>query len=976
MECIGDYVLVYYGDKLLIRGQLNQSGLYEVVNLKEEEEYVNGVREQQIQLWHKRLGHMSYSGMKSHIDKNRMKLGSLVLEKEDVKVCGSCQKGKFKRKRTRRSNSKSKRILELIHADLMGPINPLSRSGKEYAMVVVDDYSRRRWVIFLKRKEEAAAELIDLLTFLERSTEKKVKTVRTDNGGEFVSDEFGYFCKKNGILHQKTTPYTSTQNGRAERSNGMILDMARTMIIDANLPRSFWAEACSTACYILDRTPSRVIDGKTPMEMWTGEKVGLKDLRVFGCVCYSWIPKRHRSKMENKGLTCIFLGYGTDHKGHRIMDINSGRVMYSKDVVFDEEMHINADVKQHLTMVHEHDGSELYDEGDLKEIEDFKVLDDDGNEIEFKTEYQQEEYDVDKSIYREDFDLVNAVEHKIAEPTTYKEAIESEYSDRWLEAMLNEYGSLIGKHTFDVVDRSSSSNVVSSKWVFKVKYDRNGLPIKFKARIVARGFTQRKGVDYDLIFAPVVRHSSIRIFMKICIERDMLLHQMDVKTAFLNALIDHEVFVEPPEGIRESTCGIWKLRKALYGLKQSQRNWNEMINDVLIELGFTRGISDTCIYRRSHKGNLSLVLIYVDDIMIATDQKEDMIQIKAGLGAYFEMSDMDELRFCLGLQVERGNDWIWLGQSTYIDDVVERFNLEQATVRSTPMKCGNILSKAMAPDTLEEKIEMDKIPYRKGIGSVMYAMIGSRPDVAYSLSELSKYLDNPGARHWKEFKHLVRYLKGSKDFGLCYERTGGLKLEAYVDASFANDVDSRKSTSGFVIMLGGNVVSWISRRQSMVTLSSTEAEYVALTSCMQELIWIEKILSDFGIEIKEPIVIYEDNQACIKMVDQESFSKRTKHIDIRYHFIKEKVKSGRYELRYCTSEMQIADLLTKALPKAKVKLFRRMCGLQDINVLRANERDARIYDDRSIQDQGKDWEIVDDPEYSMEIVDGDFGTTQ
>ncbi|KAK9940454.1 hypothetical protein M0R45_017116 [Rubus argutus] len=391
--------------------------------------------------------------------------------------------------------------------------------------------------------------------------------------------------------------------------------------------------------------------------------------------------------------------------------------------------------------------------------------------------------------------------------------------------------SLLKNDTYELVKLPKGRKALKNKWVFKLKKDENQQLTKFKARLVVKGFEQKEGVDFDEIFSPVVKMTSIRVILGMVASMNLEVEQMDVKTAFLHGDLDEEIYMEQPEGfeVKGKEQMVCKLKKSLYGLKQAPRQWYKKFDSFMIGQGYKRTDADPCVYIQQFPGgNFIILLLYVDDMLIVGQDVAMIHKLKAELSKSFDMKDLGPAKQILGMEItrDRKNKKLWLSQEKYVERVLERFNMEGAKPVSSPLGNQFKLSKRSCPTIQEEKDKMTKIPYASAVGSLMYAMVCTRPDIAQAVGVVSRYLSNPGRDHWEAVKWILRYLRGSSKFCLCF---GGSKpiLEGFIDADWAGDLDSRKSTSGYLFTFAGGAVSWQSKLQKCVALSTTEAEYIA-----------------------------------------------------------------------------------------------------------------------------------------------------
>jgi Reverse transcriptase (RNA-dependent DNA polymerase) len=464
------------------------------------------------------------------------------------------------------------------------------------------------------------------------------------------------------------------------------------------------------------------------------------------------------------------------------------------------------------------------------------------------------------------------------------------------------------------------------RWVFKVKLNSDGKIERYKARLVAQGFTQKEGIDYHETFAPVVKYKSLRMILVIANMLNYEVKQMDVITAFLNALLDEDVYMRVPEGFKYRSGDVWKLLKSLYGTKQAPHMWNSILNDFIVSMGFTRLASDTCVYVKSTAtGNMIVISIFVDDIVSAyasCDEKEWQV-IKNLFQSKYKMKDLGDVSWILGMKLtrDRVKGVMSLDQSLYLNNVLARFNMTDCKPVSTPESMDK-LTLEQCPTADGEKTSMSDVPYDSLVGSLLYASIGTRPDIAHAVNAISKFIKNPGNAHWQAAKRILRYIKGTVNKGLVFTSSGisgnKLSVSAFSDSDWAGDVDDRRSTTGFVVRLGDSCVIWNTKKQKTISLSSAEAEYMALSSVTQEVKWVHQFLCELltpcmkmGLQLD--MTVYVDNQAAIRISKNDVYHDRTKHIDIRYHFVRQAVKDNLYKIEWVPTADQLADGFTKAL---------------------------------------------------------------
>ena len=889
---------------------------------------VNTVKEgESAKVWHQRFGHLNVSSLKQLASKQMVTGLSYADVANDMEMCEPCIQGKHHRSPFPATGGKrAQELLGLVHSDVCGKINSKSLGGAEYFLTFKDDKTRYTWVYFLKHKNEVFNCFKEWKAMVERESGHKVKILRSDNGGEYTSGEFESYLKDNGIKHELTVPRSPEQNGVAERLNRTLIESVRSMLFGAHLPQRFWAEALATAVYLRNRSPTKSVTGLTPYEAWSGDKPSVNHLKVFGCAAYAHISKEERRKLDPKGKKCILLGYGTTVKGYRLYSLGDNRVIYSRDVVFDENSY-----------GFEKEEIETTDEA-VKTIEIELSNGETDKTAENSATPEAEEQDEDEPPLRrstrekrptERYGVwINATQTMdCPEPSTAEEAFVSPEKKMWIEAMNKEMKSLEANNVYDLVELPRDRKMVGSKWVFKRKLKEDGSVERYKARLVAQGFLQRAGQDYDETFCPVVRFESIRSILAMAAQKGLIVHQMDVTSAFLNGNLDEEVYMAQPEGfeVKGKEHLVCRLKRSLYGLKQAPRCWNATLNNQLIKMGFVQTDSDPCVYVSS-EGEFFIIAVYVDDILLAGKSNKRMTEVKQALSSQFEVKDLGELHYLLGITVKQDhvNQSIWIGQPAYTTSILEKFGMKDAKSIATPVNTGLKLTRATEEDDLA-----DERLYQQIVGSLQYLSTMTRPDITYAVSTVAKFCSKPTKVHFTAVKRILRYLKGTSNHGLLYKKASSSNCVGYSDSDWAGDTDDRKSTSGYVFLVGDTAITWKSKKQSCVALSTAEAEYIALSQAAQEALWLRQLATDLQDEQQQPTVIYEDNQATICMSKNPQSHGKSKHIEIKYHFVREHVNGGAIELKYCQTENMIADMLTKGLGKQRFEKLRSMAGVSE-----------------------------------------------
>ncbi|CAL2228256.1 unnamed protein product [Prunus armeniaca] len=497
------------------------------------------------------------------------------------KVCEECITGKHKKDSFPSGKAaRAQSILEMVHSDLCGPINPISNGNKKYFISFTDDFSRKTWVYFLQEKSEAFEAFKSFKALVENESEKKIKTLRTDRGGEYCSKEFDAFCKEKGIKRQLTTAYTPQQNGVSERKNRTILNMVRSLLVKGRIPKKFWPEAVLWSVHILNRSPTFSVKNMTPQEAWSGLKPAVDHFRVFGCIAYAHIPDEKRKKLDDKSEKCVFLGVSEVSKAYKLYNPVTKKIVVSRDVIFDENTmwnwSENRSIQQQIP---------VYDDSDNEEVAapETQAQQPPQPEVQSSQHFEEERYnmrdensrkrlawmmDYDVSYSSSDDENAHFALLVDSDPITYTEAVKEE---KWREAMDNEIKSNEKNQTWELIDLPKGKKTIGVKWVFRTKLNEKGEVDKHKARLVAKGYKQKHGIDYKEVFAPVARHDMIRLVISLAAQNSWQIFQLDVKSAFLHGNLQEEVYIDQPPGYERKgeEEKVFKLKKALYGLKQA-----------------------------------------------------------------------------------------------------------------------------------------------------------------------------------------------------------------------------------------------------------------------------------------------------------------------------------------------------------------------------------------------------------------------
>ncbi|KAE8253847.1 hypothetical protein A4X06_0g1181 [Tilletia controversa] len=1000
-------------------------------------------------LYHRRFGHSGFQALAKAA--RRGKLDGLTESQvrtaaRELQLCNSCIETRMARIKFGKRKTQFKSRNDLWHVDLVGPFQEIA--GYQYFLTVVDEYSRRNWIRLLRTKGEAFSHIRDLCNLEERQTGIKLKMIRSDNGGEFTSNEAKQWARSNGIVWQYTTPYTSVQNGVAERMNRTIQERARALLHGAGAGHALWPNAVLSASHIINHLPSKAISDKIPLERWENREVDTSHLRVWGCVAWIKIHDAQRTdgKLSARGLRGMMVGYGEEYKAWMIFTPShpTKKVHFSRDVRFDEGTRfVDTVLSEKNPMMPSAEEYEDMLEVDWEKSSDESVVIDtelahirqapnsnseqlvaDGGwnnvsiplpstplghehlpslmEIDsllsphelLSTPLMHERLDLpassplpgsDKSavighdehvpdlrpsdppavppgppledgqVYAPMTErMLRAEQRHIArfgnelapgfhalavslskesekkirlsadgeelEPLSFREAKQRKDWVRWKQAMDEQLQALQDMHTWDLMELPPNRKAVGSRWVYKLKLDEDGKAARRKARLVAQGFSQVEGIDFTETFAPVARLDTLRALLAMTVHHGWTILQLDVVTAYLNGDLDEEVYMEQPPGYekrdkkgRKLVC---KLRLPLYGLKQAGRQWNSKFHTKLVERGYVQCKSEPCVYVRRNGGSFSIVLVYVDDVLVIAPNAAAADEEKVWLSKTFDMTDGGPLRHFLGIKIKMEKDRIILSQQAYIKAVLDRFNLAHERTSSTP---GHSVNPLRAPD--------DYVPSREDI-KLFAAMVGClkwiaqtvRPDLSFICGVLSRFQARPTAEHIDHAKRALRFLRKTASEDLIFERASKdvLGLVGYTDSDLAGDVETSRSTTGFVFYIHGNPVSWSSRLQTSVAMSTVEAEYIALAEGLREGLWLRNLLTELGFPPQVPFQIHTDNEGTRMIAKNPEAHKRTKHIALRYHAVRERTKAGEIDIVRVDTHDNPADVLTKSLAGPKL----------------------------------------------------------
>lgn len=926
---------------------------------------------------HRRLGHIPIRAIRELVSKGFVSGIELTKSDED-QACDACVRAKSTRKSVpaTREGTRATELGEEVHSDLWGPSRVATLGGRKYYITFTDDKSRFTVLYLLRKKSEMFESFQAFEAWLENHLRARVKFLNTDRGGEYLSEEFKTHLEQRGIEYKLSIHDTHEQAGVSERLNRTLMEKVRAMLIASGQPRYLWGEAVMHAVWLKNRTSTKALGGRTPFEAATGNIPNLRGVPEWGARV--WVHSTTDGKVGDRAKPARWLGFDAQSKGHRVYWPEQRSVTVERNVRFtqpamtplppDDPVQLEGEQDSQLQAGESPDPEEFSD----SDAEDTAprpgadsvehppapvvqppppappvtrstrtrnpsarvrdILSGKGADAELPRGVQAPSEGPAEPIGGMAMAAKMAEEEGL-DPRSLAEAMRRPEWPRWKDAMEEELHALEAHKTWVLEKPPPDANIVTCRWVFHAKKDASGSVYRYRARLVARGFSQIPGIDFFDTYAPVAKTASIRTALAFAARHDFEVHQLDVKSAYLNGEFEeNEVIwmaVPPGTDLTSDKSLALRLLRPLYGLKQSARHWHKKLLRVLQEkLAMSQCDVDQAVFFRVQDTDLIVIVVHVDDLTVVASTIALIREVKEKLREVFEISDEGEIHWILGFAVDRDrpNRTLSLSQTSYIDSIVRRYGLEDAKPVSTPMDPHSNLSTSQSPTTTAEIAEMRNVPYREAVGSLMYASLGTRPDITYAVAILSRYSDNPGRAHWDAVRRVLRYLKGTRTLRLTYG-VKALDLVGYTDADGSMHED-RKAISGYAFLIDGGAVSWSSKRQELISLSTTESEYVAITHASKEALWLRSLIGQVFAPFAGPTPLNSDNQSAIALARDHQYHARTKHIDIRFHFIRWVIEDKKIQLIYCPTDDMIADALTKALPSPKVKHFASALGLR------------------------------------------------
>jgi histone deacetylase 1/2 len=749
--------------------------------------------------------------------------------------------------------------------------------------------------------------------------------------------------------------------------------MGLTLLSQSNLPLHYWDHAFLTAVHLINRLPTASLNFKIPYTVLYQKDPDYTLFKTFGCACFPLLRPYNSYKFDFRSHECIFLGYSNSHKGYKCLSPN-GRIFVSKDVLFNEarfpysllfpstnrnpttpipdipisqltlgNQNIHNNSTHPVTTLTNQDNPTIQNTLSSESSSDSQNITTSPDNTTRNTSNMIPESSTNppinpSTLIRPDNSHPMKTRAKSGivlprqnptlllshtEPKTARQALTD---PKWHSAMKEEYEALQKNQTWTLVPLPQHRQAIGCKWVFRIKENPDGSINKYKARLVAKGFHQQQGFDFNETFSPVIKPITIRIILSLAISYKWPLKQLDVNNAFLNGSLDEEVYMTQPQGFETSDSTlVCKLNKALYGLKQAQRQWFDKLTYTLIQFGFKTSKCDPSLFIFTKEKQVVYLLVYVDDLIITGSSTTLVQTLVQKLDSAFSLKQLGDLDYFLGIEVKNLSDGsLLLTQSKYLKDLLIKTNMLDCKPIATPMMSSCKLSKTGSDNVTDATL------YRSVVGYLQYATI-TRPEISFVVNKVCQFMSAPLESHWTAVKRILRYLKGTINFGLKLVPTNihhPLPLRVFCDADWASDPDDRRSTSGAAIYFGPNLISWWSRKQQVVARSSTEAEYRSLAQATADVLWVQTLLKELTVPFITP-TIYCDNQSAVLLAHNPILHSRTKHMEIDLFFVREKVIAKQLTVVHIPGTEQLADLLTKPISTDKFLLMRTKLNVKE-----------------------------------------------
>ena len=902
---------------------------------------------------HKLLGHPGRNKLVGTSERLKW-----TLTKQVTTDCSDCLVGKAKRmKLNKESENQSKVPGERLMIDISSVKTQNSKRIGKYWLLVVDEATSMKWSFFLKSKDAQVQLLTGFIKNLQEQG-KPVKYIRCDNAGENLSLQQSLDNEGMNIKFEFTARETPQQNGKVERAFATLYGRMRAMMTavkwDDEMKHKFWMEAAATATK-LDTIMNEKGKQSPYQAFYNQSPLFEKHLRTFGEVGIMTLkPGRTiKSKLGDRGIKCLFLGYAANHAGnvYRVLNLETKMVMISRDVKWLKTFDINNNSQETNNDLGDNNADDDDNEVMLQPIEPEQgdANNNTANPVRLARELRGLQpfnnpgrLEIEGHNNHLCFFVPECAEEDDT-PTTFQEAWYHKdpiKREKWRQAIRLEFRQMIKNGVWrkeGINSLPANRKGIGTKWVFKEK--KNGV---FRARLVAKGYDQIAGIDFQYNFAPVTSEVTLRILLVMWIVNDLFAEIADVQTAFLHGDLEEEIFIKIPPGYKEFLSEtkeainekFLKLEKSTYGLVQAARSWWKKFTTVLKrDLGFMQFENDSCLLKRQTSDGKVYLIVYVDDCFVLGD-KSAVKHALTEIEKHFAITRSENIEDFIGCRIEKENQSILLSQPDLIKKMLKKFGEKTLNMREyeTPAPSGTHIIRCQ--DDEAKLSDEEQAEFRSGVGSLLYLLKHSRPDLSNSVRELSKVMDAANKAHQKALFRAIKFVEQTQERKLVLSPIHNSihwEIKAFSDSDFAGDTDTRKSVSGYIIYLNGAAIAWRSKGQKSVSLSSTEAEYMAISEVAMEILYIVGILKFLDVKINYPIEVNVDNIGAVYLSKNATTGNRTKHIDTRYHFVREYIEDGIVKVVFVRSEDNDADIFTKNLNGETFERHSISIGLKDVH---------------------------------------------
>ena len=869
-------------------------------------------------------------------------LGSLKFSEDDW--CEACASTKLTNKAIPKETEVHRFVprgpVEKLHVDTAGPFPAGGAHKFKYFVLIVDEFSKYKWLYCVTSKSYIPKVLVEFLKRIQNLTKRRVCQVKCDNGTEFVNSTVQSYCAKTGVDMETSAPGTPQLNGTVERGNRTVTEGLMAMLAGSSLSKWYWPFAAKTFVYLNNRVPTRTLEWVTPYTVMWGKKPDVSHLRVFGSRGFALDGTKKQKKLQQRARPALCLGYNTNMRTYVVKWLDTGRVgvartgRWNETAMFCVTPYTVAEtarkVRRSLADQQQPDFVELFNmlpavtEEDENEqhVEAVQVTSQDdtpqhGEGIKSKIDVanilrtKRSRRKPDRFEPPETATARKAIVKmsKLRDPLSFDELQYREDKELWSRSYQREIDSLEKVGQFEVIDRGDvpeGQQVLPVLELFKEKSDG-----RRKTRIVVRGDLQHD--EASDVYSPTANATAVRLVTGLAAAQNWKLRQLDVSTAYLYGRTSEPTYIELPKGHakRDGHKKVYKTWSSVYGLKEAPKIWYETLTGFLVQLGFQKCPVEKCLF---YKQDFYL-LVYVDDILYSGRFEKDVQHFEEKIRAKFEVRIEPEVTKFVGFEVKVEEDFVKLSHGNYIRKLVESFGLKNAKTFETPMQANLDVARNNGRMLEDPKL------FQALLGAVLYLNTTTRPDISFAVNRLSRHAQSPSVTHLVLLKRIVRYLKTCPDLGVKFHRTETMALELFVDSSWANG-EKRKGIFGYAVLLNGSPVAYKTKQQSVVALSSTEAEYIGMCEAVKELMAVKNLLQFLEVKVKKPFTVYNDNQGALFIGKNLASVSRTRHVEMKYYFVQDLVEKKEIQLVYMKTTDMIADVFTKALGRVKFQEFR------------------------------------------------------